>query len=315
MVALTPTDLLTAFRIRNHSGLIWGTGFGLFRPDTYNSDAPHLHADLGEMRLWIVTCAHVVDAIEASQVGSQQLAHIEVNESSEKGGIVPFSSHIATSWTRHPEWVNRCTKLGPISQRSYTADDAAVDVAVNPFQVSVRLMGVEGAGFIPAEHLTKVQLSQTDPQNAPILEGTEVFVIGFPAGYYTDVKNWPVVRTGVLAQIRPYLYGSAKTFLIDGSVFGGNSGGPVVIGHQSKQMSGAEPPADGIRLIGMVSGSVRDPITGENSDLGVVVPLDTINETVTVALPGLPSVEEVKKNMLETLQPVIEPENTGSDPI
>ena len=175
--------------------------------------------------------------------------------------------------------------------------------------------GVGRCWLGPADHLTKALLGQGDPKNALVLEGTVVFVVGFPAGYYTDVKNWPVVRTGVLAQIRPYLYGSAKTFLIDGSVFGGNSGGAVIVKLQSMQTSGTEPPEEGVKLIGMVSGSVPDPFAGENSDLGVVVPLDTINETISVALPGLPSVEEVKKNVLESLQPILEPASNEFDPI
>ena len=213
--------LQTAFRLRDHSGATWGTGFGYFRPDDYNAWDPQVHTNMGEFKAWLVTCAHVIDVIEASQVGSQQVIHLEINRVSGDGGIVALSIPIATHWTRHSDWVERCRSLGPIEQRNYTPQDAAVDVAVVPFPLSDWTSELEGTGFAPEEHLTKPRLSS----GQLAYEGTEVFVIGFPTGgYYEEVKNWPVVRQGVLAQFKPFLYGEAKTFLIDGSIFGGNSG-------------------------------------------------------------------------------------------
>ena len=124
------------------------------------------------------------------------------------------------------------------------------------------------------------------PQGRPLNEGDAVFILGFPVGFYADVKNWPVVRQGVLAQIQPYLEGSARTFLIDGSVFGGNSGGPVVTVPQALAITGTQQ-FKSTALLGMVSGCQLNAAVGENADLGIVVPLDTINEAVESALPGL----------------------------
>ena len=117
----------------------------------------------------------------------------------------------------------------------------------------------------------------------PLNEGDEVFIIGYPQGFYQDRKNWPVVRQAVVAQIQPYLRGSASTFLIDGSVFGGNSGGPVVTKPQMMSIAGTQQ-LDMNALVGMVSGHVTSGSAAENADLGIVVPPDKINETVNMVL-------------------------------
>ena len=124
-------------------------------------------------------------------------------------------------------------------------------------------------------------MNSENPLGPPVSEGDGLFMLGFPVGFYEDAKNWPTVRHCVVAQLQPYLVGRARTFLIDGSVFGGNSGGPVVASptHRLALYS----------LIGMVSGHHRD-LSGQNADLGVVVPLDTINETIEVALSDSPHV-------------------------
>ena len=129
-------------------------------------------------------------------------------------------------------------------------------------------------------------MSPQHPRDRPVSEGDAVFVLGFPVGYYADVRNWPVVRQGVVAQIEPYLRGSARTFLIDGSVFGGNSGGPVVTIPQPLATTGTRQ-FKKTALIGMVSGCRLEPALGENADLGIVVPLDTIDEVINTAIPNL----------------------------
>ena len=115
----------------------------------------------------------------------------------------------------------------------------------------------------------------------------ELLVLGFPVGFYEGVKNWPTVRHGLVAQIQPYLTGTARTFLIDGSVFGGNSGGPVVTDTTTQRPTNS--------LIGMVSGCRLDPSNGQNADLGVVVPLDTINETIEMAFSDSPHVSRAAR--------------------
>ena len=280
-----------AVRIRSGSGANSGTGFGYARPDDYNAANPadHSSADDQPWRFWYVTCAHLVDAIEADTLGDSRV-HLEVNETAARGaGITTVKYPIDHFWTRHRAWVDRCARFGPVGTRPYTREDAAVDVAVTTAPTHYEhWQDLEWAAFPPRTHLTDELLTAEDSPYPRLSEGDDLFVLGFPVGFYDDTKNWPTVRRGLLAQIQPYLQGRAQTFLIDGSVFGGNSGGPVLtdIGtHVSAHF-----------LIGMASGTRLNPGTGENADLGIVVPLDTINETIEMALSDSPHVSRVPKS-------------------
>ena len=115
-------------------------------------------------------------------------------------------------------------------------------------------------------------------------------MIGFPIGMIEGgKKNYPAVRSGTIAQIQGYLDGDPEhtSFLIDGSVFGGNSGGPVVV---PKGTLNADASAlSATVLIGMVSSGVYtqsqhpDETSSEviqNADLVRAVTVDSINETI-----------------------------------
>ena len=293
MASIRPEFVQAAVRIRNHSRDVWGTGFGYARPDDYNETNPKVHSTNERWRLWYVTCAHVIDAIEASQIGNQQRVYVEVNEELPQGGRTSIGYPIGHFWTRHRDWMARCSKLGPIASRAYELEDAAVDVAVTTAPTHYEKWNeLEAWGFPPHTHMTKALMAADNLLDQPLSEGDEVFVVGFPTGFYEDLKNWPTVRQGVLAQIQLYLRGQARTFLIDGSVFGGNSGGPVVTKPQPVNIGGTQQFVKSA-LIGMVSGCRLNPTSGENADLGIVVPLDTINDTIEMALSDSPHVSRV----------------------
>ena len=113
-----------------------------------------------------------------------------------------------------------------------------------------------------------------------IREGIGAYTMGYPVGWMSASRDWPVVRFRCIAQIQPYLQDGAATFLMDGSVFDGNSGGPVFTFHamQRGQSGGRYP-----HLVGMVASSACTR-EGENAGLGIVVPVELINETVDAAL-------------------------------
>ena len=62
-----------------------------------------------------------------------------------------------------------------------------------------------------------------------VTEGDRDFVLGFPLGLVDQIRQYPICRHGILSRIRDCLEGRSLAFLIDASVFPGNSGGPVVI--------------------------------------------------------------------------------------
>ena len=126
------------------------------------------------------------------------------------------------------------------------------------------------------------------------MEGDEVYTLGFPLGLAGDERNDVIVRQGVVARIGDWYDGRSDSFLIDASVYPGNSGGPVIAKPTLFSYIETRPYP---KLIGMVSGYVpyqdfaRSDQTGElvsvsteNSGLARVVPMDKVHETVAAVL-------------------------------
>ena len=125
------------------------------------------------------------------------------------------------------------------------------------------------------------------PQLAKLgfFEYTPVAIVGFPIGMIEGgLRDYPVVRSGRIAQITGYLEDDPghRTFMVDGSVFPGNSGGPVVIPEGSPSLNGLYRLTGGSVLIGMVSERTFSPLLvgRENADLVGVVTMEAINEVV-----------------------------------
>src|SRR5258706_15891953 len=68
-------------------------------------------------------------------------------------------------------------------------------------------------------------------------------------------RQYVICRGGVIARIRDYLEGKASDFLVDATVFPGNSGGPVILCPAALAIQGTKPisKAD---LIGVVKSYV-----------------------------------------------------------
>jgi hypothetical protein len=59
--------------------------------------------------------------------------------------------------------------------------------------------------------------------------GQDVWIPCYPAKLEANAAGWPVVRRGSIASHPLVPAGSAKTFLVDFSSFGGDSGAPVIV--------------------------------------------------------------------------------------
>ena len=133
-----------------------------------------------------------------------------------------------------------------------------------------------------------------DLQNMEFREGDEVYTLGFPLGLAGYDRNYPIIRQGVVARIQDLYDGQSESFLIDASIFPGNSGGPVIAKPTmfSYGQNRAQP-----KLIGVVSGylpyedvalsaQTGRPVfaAAENSGLAVVVPIDKVKETIMFAV-------------------------------
>ncbi len=118
--------------------------------------------------------------------------------------------------------------------------------------------------------------------------GDSVFLAGFPLGISGTVRNFAIVRSGCIARFDQEIVESAGCFLIDATVFPGNSGGPVFSRPEPVSLVNTKA-VDSIYLLGIVSGykiyqevlyshQSNPPIvagaTIENSGLATVVPMN-----------------------------------------
>jgi len=127
-------------------------------------------------------------------------------------------------------------------------------------------------------------------------EGDRIFVLGFPMGMVTPERQYVVCRGGYIARIRDYLEDRTSEFIIDATVFPGNSGGPVFSCPSAIAIEGT-PTNSSSDLIGIVKSYI--PYTDvavslqtghprvtfeENSGLTSVESVDSIIETIDYAL-------------------------------
>lgn len=131
-------------------------------------------------------------------------------------------------------------------------------------------------------------------QKSSIAEGDGVFLLGYPMGL-VGANHYVICRSGSIARIKDVKEGTGRKILLDGMVFPGNSGGPVVLRPTMHAIAGtkAHKSAD---LLGIVtsyvpykdvaySAQTKRPkvIFEENSGLSVIHPSQLIIETVAAA--------------------------------
>ena len=226
-------------------------------------------AGLELQRVFLVTNRHVFQG--ANDRNANLIARLNATDGSGSATypVNPDDDH----WTVHP--------------------DPKVDVAVlsiNP----LRLID-DGIGY-QTIHRDNHTFTRQQLRDEEIGEGDGIFAMGFPLGIAGDERNYVIVRQGVIASMQNWLDGGDKTFLIDASIYPGNSGGPVFTKPEVAAIQGTTA-NNSCTLIGVVSGFLpyidvavsqqtnRPRLTfEENSGLGVVVPNDLIQETIRVAI-------------------------------
>ena len=177
----------------------------------------------------------------------------------------------------------------PLGEGSWAAHPQdRVDVAV--VLVNARMLleaGAELAYFRPRDVAFVSTMTALD-----IGPGEELFVLGFPLGMSGVERNYVIARSGMIARFDAEILAAGRTFLIDASVFPGNSGGPVIVKPNSDTLAGRRP-IEQAYLVGMVRSYLpyeevayslqSDPPTPrmvftENSGLAEVIPIDCVKE-------------------------------------
>jgi hypothetical protein len=112
--------------------------------------------------------------------------------------------------------------------------------------------------------------------------GDEMMALGFPRGLAANQAGFPILRSGRIAS---YPVAPAKifpTFLLDFSVFPGNSGGPVFM-QSGARPAAADPaqPRDNVEFIaGLLTQQVE--LNNERLEIGIVTHAKYIRETLAL---------------------------------
>ncbi|CAN7413861.1 serine protease [Phenylobacterium sp. LjRoot225] len=110
--------------------------------------------------------------------------------------------------------------------------------------------------------------------------GDELMALGFPRGLAANQAGFPILRSGRIAS---YPVAPAKifpTFLLDFSVFPGNSGGPVFMHNGGRRTPGdaTQPPRDAEFIAGLLTQQVE--LNNERLEIGIVTHAKYIRETI-----------------------------------
>jgi len=199
-------------------------------------------------RLWLVTCKHVIQGLSSDGSSEMVVRMNQMNQQNVVKFTIPLQEQENTPrWSLHP----------------------SKDIAVIPTSwQDLEDKGIQWQTFAAKRNA----VTRREAIDLGLREGDTVFILGFPTGWREGRQDYPIVRHGVLAQTLGWLKGEHKTFLVDGSGFPGNSGGPVIV---------TTPQVDA--LIGMVSKRTLSPLIGglsETADLIEVIPMEAINETI-----------------------------------
>lgn len=171
--------------------------------------------------------------------------------------------------------------------------DPEVDLAILSINAPFLMeQGIRFSYFRNDQHVT----TRTQATEIGVSEGDGVFILGFPMGMIGEKRNFVIVKQGIIARIRDTLAEHSKEFLVDASIFPGNSGGPVVLRPEIVSIQGTKANSSA-SLLGVVSSYVpyqdvaisaqtKRPriIFEENSGLASIVPVDYLVEIIDSAV-------------------------------
>jgi S1-C subfamily serine protease len=108
--------------------------------------------------------------------------------------------------------------------------------------------------------------------------GDEMMALGFPLGLSANTAGFPILRTGRVASYPLAPSAAFPTFLLDFSVFPGNSGGPVYMDKADRKQAATGEVKDAQFIAGMLTQQVE--LSGNRLDIGIVTHARYIRETV-----------------------------------
>lgn len=231
-----------------------GTGFGVERDDGH---------------LYIVTNRHVV---ENWKIGTIFFIPCDSNDANRGqpilGTTIPIQlDDFASRWFFHP------------------TEDLAI-LPIKEIEHEFKKLRV-----MPFQHFIGKELIATEETYKEFDAVEDIVFVGYPDGLYDRVNQTPIVRHGKTATPPQLNYSGLPRFLIDGSVFRGSSGSPVLYckngGFDSKRKTNFV--GERASLFGIITAvhtsdkqNSRGPQTEQFLDLGVVIKATAIRELMAL---------------------------------
>lgn len=146
--------------------------------------------------------------------------------------------------------------------------------------------------------------------------GDTAYVLGFPLGLSGNVQNFACVKWGVISRIDKEIVKETKAFLVDSSIFPGNSGGPVIYRPTITRLNNT-PAVGQPYVLGVVSSylpyeeklfthQTNPPsvvsLSRENSGLSFVVPMDFVRQILSRWISENKKLEKVHKAKEQQVQ-------------
>jgi hypothetical protein len=129
--------------------------------------------------------------------------------------------------------------------------------------------------------------------------GDEMMALGFPRGLAANAAGFPILRAGRVASYPIAPANIFPTFLLDFSVFPGNSGGPVFMSGPARRSSAdpAQPRPDVEFIAGLLTQQVE--LNSERLDIGIVTNAKYIRETLDLIRdPNAPVTEVASQSVI-----------------
>ena len=204
----------------------------------------------GKPRIVLVTAGHVFDRMPIAT------ARIGYRHQNADGGWrydpQPFVIRTGSQplWTRHPD-----------------RDVAAIVIEAPP---EFARAAIPLAWLAEDETFSKYALGP----------GDEMMALGFPRGLAANQAGFPILRSGRVASYPLSPSTAFPTFLLDFSVFPGNSGGPVFMAQGARRRPGGLETQEVQFIAGMLTQQVE--LSGERLEIGIVTQARFIRETIAL---------------------------------
>ncbi|KQW72915.1 peptidase S1 [Phenylobacterium sp. Root77] len=173
------------------------------------------------------------------------------------------------SWSYSPQTV----KIRDANGAQLWTKHPSRDVAA----ISIKAPEAFAKSAIPLQWLAEDETFQANRIGA----GDEMMALGFPRGLAANQAGFPILRSGRVASFPVAPAQVFPTFLLDFTVFPGNSGGPVFMSQAAHRRVGGADAGQEVQFIaGLLTQQVE--LNNERLEIGIVTHAKFIRETITL---------------------------------